>query len=261
VWRIVPLAESSTGPVKISPPGMFLWPSSLIQVRPATEKVRSVSGPTRWISRLPARRSISASCRAPSSRQTATGSGRSTRPRTEDKIGQLAGRHLPVLGVGVGRIHGDAPAQATIGIARHHRLAQFAARALGLRRSRRIDARERLGVAVAHDRELRVEVFEVVARDRRDSGQLRLVGGAVVKRFEAGQAQVDVRVRSEDERLPEALLDQRRGDRLCPDHEEIARAEAEGVVGQQLGEALDARVGQHRSSAREWSHDGSTSAQ
>ena len=38
-----PVAESSTGPVKISPEGMFRLPSELIQVRPATERVRSVS--------------------------------------------------------------------------------------------------------------------------------------------------------------------------------------------------------------------------
>src|SRR5207247_1963197 len=52
LWKIAgnenrtrPLAESSTGPVNTSPSGKFFSPAALIQVRPATETVRSTSGP------------------------------------------------------------------------------------------------------------------------------------------------------------------------------------------------------------------------
>ena len=51
VKRIVPLADSSSGPVKTSPLGMLRRPSELIQVRPPTRRRRSVPSASIRISR------------------------------------------------------------------------------------------------------------------------------------------------------------------------------------------------------------------
>ena len=71
------MAESSTGPVKISPEGMLRRPSELIQVRPATERVRSVPSASIRIVLTPDMNSTSPACRRPSSCHAAAGSGRS----------------------------------------------------------------------------------------------------------------------------------------------------------------------------------------
>ena len=76
-----PVAESSTGPVKISPDGMFRLPSELIQVRPATERVKSVPSASIRIERTPDMNSTRPACRRPSSCQAAAGrADRETRP-------------------------------------------------------------------------------------------------------------------------------------------------------------------------------------
>ena len=113
--RMWPSAESSTGPVKISPSGKLCSPSALIHLRPPTRKVRSVPSPTiRNVSKALIA-STSRFCSSLTCRQAATGSSSVTRARPEHKFGVILQRHTRLLGGRVGGILGHAPAQLPFG--------------------------------------------------------------------------------------------------------------------------------------------------
>ena len=116
VKRIVPLAESSSGPVKTSPLGMLRRPSELIHVRPSTRRRRSVPSASIRISRATASRSTSRRLALRSARATPPPdrAGRGTAPARRTPRSRLA--HARLLGERRRRPHRPAPAPRQPGL-------------------------------------------------------------------------------------------------------------------------------------------------
>ena len=219
------------GPVKISPEGMLRRPSELIQVRPATESVRSVPSPSIRTSETPVMNSTSPACRRPSvlpGRDRVVAVEEHRRGDVSLVVGQ---RHPGVGGVGGGRDTGSGPIASC-----------WPARGAGPgpgRRSPAASGRPRASTGCR-------------SRPRSGSGRRRprprgprpARGGRAGPRSACsrknsarpGQLEPDERVRPPEDDLAEARLDQRPGLQLRGDQDRLAGLDPQAVVDQQVAQ-------------------------
>jgi len=167
----------------------------------------------------------------------------------EDEVGVLPQRHLGVLRRGERGIERAAPVQffrVALRLARtfHEHLED---RLAGGRRHAlpfRIDARERFGVGLGPERDGDIDLFDLVERDGVHVLEL-LLAGVLVEELDDGLGRaLDVGERADAHALLVERFEQRDGDGLAGEADELAGFYAGGILDDDAGQLIEAVVAQ-----------------
>ena len=230
------MAESSTGPVKISPEGMFRLPSELIQVRPPTERVGQCRRPRSGSFARRAMNSTSPAWRRPSSCQAIRGVGLIEKQGPNDERFVFRQGHLGVGRVRGSRELGQYPARPP---------GRLADRVAGTLVDRLSPASTLLIERVSLSAAIRMRAPTDCASKRADGGhECQLGFGCVLDKelVQSGELESHQRMSSPPDDCLKASLDQRPAENLGAQGDGLSRFDFQAVIDQKIGPTLDHAV-------------------
>ena len=222
--------------MKISPEGMLRLPSELIQVRPATERVKSVPGASIRSDFAPGHEFDQAGLAAP---QLLPG-GLRVVPIEEhgpgDEIFILGKAHAGGLGVSLGRILGQDPPPMPRGLADRVSCAVECCLPAG------IDPAHRARVALGRDPDPRRDLLGLEERLRRQMSKLGLAGLLEEVLVKPGDLEPQERMPPLLHDRLETRFDERLREHARAEHDRLAALDSQAIIDQQVGPACGHQV-------------------